>query len=818
MARNLPSWNFALSKGWSTNFNPRSVVNVGLGTATNIHHYEEFRSVGKTYGTSVKSPDLDGTVESLHYAELVTPDQVRQRVILAVANGALRTYTSSTAWATPDLPFGNTLTSEAMGGAEMFNRLHLSSENQHGLPTGGLKFDGIRATNWGVEAPGAAQNTLESFDDNTAWTAGTDSVLADDTRTQDGGGSTKLTKTGTAGDLFSLSQNAVNIDVSSVGQDGGYLYVYVSPGTIQKLVGTISTAQDSAAIGISVTGNSSGVYTDSAFFNFNVGDLVPGWNLLTWVWNSPTGTSGTGWTNATTIGSIKIVARTTASSVTVSGDQFLLIDQLYNVLEGAAVIADAASGAGPDGTYTGVVTFLTEYGHESNAGPASNSLTLVDNQIDWTAIPVSGDDQVIARRLYRDISGDGIYRFVTQIDDNVTQTYSDTTSDAGLDDTSQPPFAGDTVFDNSPPGRLIGVTEYKDRILGIDAANKRVLVLSDLRAPEAFRTVDRLVFEKELTALEIWEPGILIYGTDEVWFMQGDGGIEPLRVQPFGSHTMGANGFRSVKRVKGGGHVAIQEEKVSLILEPENNWLMNAAILDQWQALTTTDLENFHIVFDPRETRIMIFDSASNDVFVYQFGVAGDSAVTGDGPGVDPQDLRKGLWFKHELPSGHAVKDSAVIETTAEKPEVWYTAGNRVYGYDTATTTWADGAATESITTTVESQWIPMGSKEAPSGVERGEPRFLRIHQSGVAGAVVYTITVTLARDPNVDNTTPITISWSQTVTGNESLIVPVPTQGAGKGEWAKVKMVSTTDATPVITGLELFYVPRGVDFSGPRS
>lgn len=824
--RNLPSYDFDLLAGWSTNLNPRTVTGKGLLQAINVHHNEEYRSIGKMYGTAVVSPSLGASVKSLHYFEYTDLGFQRQRDIVAIANGAFRTFDSATSWATETLPTGATLTNEAMAGATMLNRLHLTSKGQRGLSTGGLKFDGIRVTNWGIKPPGSTETALETFDDNTDWTAGSESTLANEaTRTIDGGGSTKLTKTGGASVFATLAQASLSHDVSGAGQDAGFMYVYLESGVLQLLEQTeTGGAQNDAAVCMNVTNNGASNFTNSAFFNFSVGDLVPGWNLLTWVWDSPTGTTGTGWTSAATIGSIQLVVRTNAAATLISGDQFVLFDNLYIVDEGALTATDSGSGSGPSGSALSyVVTYLTEYGVESNAGPASTSLSDPGgDQVNLTAIPTSSDDQVIARRIYRDQAGDGIYLFVTQIDDNETTTFSDTIVDTARG-TAQPPFAGDSLFDNSPPGRLTSVVESGDRLWGIDADNENIVKISENNGPETWRIVDQLIFDDRIVALEPWQQGILAYATDRVHFITGDGGFTPFNSAVFGQSNMGANGFRSVGRSKGG-HFAVHEHRVHYISGPVDPWMLNSPIYDQWAGLSIGDLENLHMVVDDGETRAVFFakdngSSTFDKIFVYQWGTSAEQSITGDGPGVDPLDVRAGRWFELALNSTQDPQCSAIVERTADKPEVWFGDDDGyVYYLDPTSTELAvGGSSAETVSMTLETQWVPLDAQEGSRGVTRGEPRYLRFHQSGTSAAITYTITVTLARDPDVSNTSQITTSWSQAITGEESLIVPVPMQGAGRFEWAKVKLVTTTAGTPVIRGLELFYIPR-VDFSGPRT
>lgn len=813
MFRNVPSWTFGLPMGLRTNVNPLTIAGEGLDTATNVHFYEEFRSIGKMYGTTAVSGDLGGSVDFLGFSEMRGLDRGLLREAVAIANGAVRVWDTGTTWDTPALPAGATITQgDTWHGATMIDRYHFSAPDQFQLGTGGLKWDGTRVTNWGVEAPGTQKTELEALDSAANWTASTDATDANSTTTIGGGGSVQVTKTGTSTTLANISRNTLAHDVSAAGQDAGYCYLFLSSGVLQALEQTEWTAGvDTAAVEIRITANTASDFTNSDYYVFDVGDLVPGWNLLTWVWSSPSGSTGTGIdTETTDIGSIQLQIKGN-STAAISGDQYVLWDHLYIVDEGAPIAVDDNAGAGPDGTYSYVVTYVTEYGLESNAGPASNSVTVTDDTVSVTAVPVSTDDQVIERRIYRDISGDGVYRYVGSLYDNESTDFTDNVADASLSLT-QPPFAGDSVFDNSPPGRMKDVIRFGDRIVGI-SDDGQTLYISEAGSPEAFRIIDRIVPSFDMQALEVYEPGVIVYGSDVAYFLHGDGLFTPFQFHPFGAEMIGANGPDSTARIKGG-NVALHEERLLWITTPEDPWVLNAEVQDQFTAVS--DLAGLQVIHDPKEHRLLLFGNGT-EVIVYQYGTQAVAVLDQTDAGRDALDTRVGAYCKYDLPVTPTT--AAMMESTADVPEVWFGASDGyVYKFDPTATTYANGASTSNITMTLETHWVPLIQQgRSPQMGGRGEPRYLEITQQA-AGACVYTITVTLARSPDVDNTTPITVSWSQTVTGNESLIVPVPMQGAGRGEWCKVKLVSTSADTPVIRDLKLHYIPRGIDFRGPRT
>lgn len=77
------------------------------------------------------------------------------------------------------------------------------------------------------------------------------------------------------------------------------------------------------------------------------------------------------------------------------------------------------------------VTFVTGFGETtpSSAGTVTTSST---GSVNLTAIPVSSDICIIARNVYRTTAGGSTYELLATIHDNVTTTFTDTTSDSGL--------------------------------------------------------------------------------------------------------------------------------------------------------------------------------------------------------------------------------------------------------------------------------------------------------------------------------------------------------------------------------------------------
>lgn len=87
------------------------------------------------------------------------------------------------------------------------------------------------------------------------------------------------------------------------------------------------------------------------------------------------------------------------------------------------------------GTYTYMCTFVTESG-ETEGRIQSEDVTVTNKKINLRSIPVSTDNRVIARNIYRkpaDASADVVpLKFLTQISDNTTTTFVDNVGDSDL--------------------------------------------------------------------------------------------------------------------------------------------------------------------------------------------------------------------------------------------------------------------------------------------------------------------------------------------------------------------------------------------------
>jgi hypothetical protein len=86
-----------------------------------------------------------------------------------------------------------------------------------------------------------------------------------------------------------------------------------------------------------------------------------------------------------------------------------------------APTAVVGAATGLTGVYTYLVTFLTAAG-ETEAGLASNAITLANQKGNLSGIPISPAQSVTSRKIYRTAAGGSSYGLVATIADNTTTT------------------------------------------------------------------------------------------------------------------------------------------------------------------------------------------------------------------------------------------------------------------------------------------------------------------------------------------------------------------------------------------------------------
>jgi hypothetical protein len=794
----LPFHELAVANGLRTNFRPEENPKRYMLQCQNMETYGEFNSLGQTPGSTRVSAQHSGAVKSLQNFEYnaLTGARTREQITLD-ASGTLRKINSDLSLTT--LTTG--LVAEPLCAATMLDRIHFSSRNQIALTTGGIKYDGSNVRTWGIGAPGARIVVKQSIDSASDFTASADVTKTTDTATKkDTVASVRVDKTGTASTEAFIDRSGLAMNVAD-GGDVLFVWLFIPGGALQKLA-TSGTAVEIRMGGASLTNSSS--------FTFGVGRLIQGWNLLSFNRTAANSTTGAGAT-FTTIVVIRFRLIFSGAAQTQTGFRW---DRFYGTDSGKPTAALGAVG-NVNTTVRYRVTYLTENGLESNAGPVSNTIVATNDIVALTGIPVSQDSQTIARRVYRDNNLDSIYLFVTQIDNNVDTTFNDNVIDASLG-SAQPPLAGDTFFDNSPPEPFRDCVVFDNRVYAISAVDGFTAFISNISGPEGFPIVNQLQFEEDLIGVSADQLGVLFYSTEKVFVLLGDGTSgNPFRAIQ-ASDESGLNGFRAKAQVKGQ-NLTVRKNQ-AFFLQPTDPWFLNFDILDQFTALDESERANMHVVHDRARFRVVFFARSAaagtyDRIFVYQYGTTGRIQIDDTGGSVDAEDLRKGSWRTMTLPSTVDPQCSAIVERTATKPEMWVGGGDG-YVYwvgDPSAIDWAKALTTEAIDAIAEFSDVPIGLNVDG----RGTARFLKTNGTFGDGAT-WTATITLLNAPEGEEIA----SGSFTTTygsGARSPVEAIPDLGA-HGEWARVKLRNNNAGEGgTFRNVTLSYVPRG-DFRGTRA
>lgn len=126
-------------------------------------------------------------------------------------------------------------------------------------------------------------------------------------------------------------------------------------------------------------------------------------------------------------------------------------------------LTSAAGAAGLlTGNYYWKYTFVNADEVESNPGPASTVLALTSDVASLTVpVDASAGNTTAKRRIYRTVAGGSVYKYVAEIADNATTSYTDSTTDAAL---------GSLMLDNNniPPAVCTMLYQFTSYVFYVD--------------------------------------------------------------------------------------------------------------------------------------------------------------------------------------------------------------------------------------------------------------------------------------------------------------------------------------------------------------
>jgi len=234
------------------------------------------------------------------------------------------------------------------------------------------------------------------------------------------------------------------------------------------------------------------------------------------------------------------------------------------------------------------------------------------------------------------------------------------------------------------------------------------------------------------------------------------------------------------------------------------------------------------VVEDRSRLRVVSFIQSTaggryDTVLVWSYGQSHTGSVDSTPDGIDPHDVRQGIWTVLNLPApDYDPISAAIVERDIDKPELWAgVASGGVYFLQdpdeieyaivsgTISSESAISSGTTPVASIIETTWAPIGA----SRDSRGEPRYLGVNARTSASGT-WTATVSIAND--VEGTPLAQVSFPIALTsGFSSPIFPVPSIGT-IGAVAKVRLEnSTANQDAIFTAVKLYYVTR--IFEGTR-
>ena len=788
MRRDLPSVRFQPYLGLNTKFNPDALDGAYLVRSQNADGFGRFLGWGKVPGSSRVS-DFSGTAwHSLNYFEYFDLDSVLTRERLGVTGDRLCRIESDRSLTT----IKSGMAAEPLSQVVQLDRLHLCSPGNEPF-----KYDGVDTFKWGVDPPGSDEDVIDAIDDAAALTINGTNTKSNTTASIDGA-AVVCNKVDTTTNFVSLSRTATFNFAS--GQDGFTWWVFIPRGALASL------RELDYSLDVTLSDG-----TNTSSYRKDRGELSEGWNALFWVLSAPDATTGPGSLSLGSVTTWTVSIFTAANSTIQNGFR---LDYVY-VNDGGAP-EPSLNGAGIiEGTVSYRMTFLTKFGVESNAGPISDAVTASLNQIELS-LPTATDPQVIARRIYRDLDGDNLFRLVTEIQDNVTTTFTDNVDSAGLAATT-PPLAGDSLDDNRPPPKMLQVVEYQGHIFGISAINRFQLEISDVNEPESFPILNRREFQVELTQIRKHARGLILYHNEGYFVITGND-LASLRfdeAQP----RVGASGWRAGDTVKSLNQT--WHDDGPYVHDSYDPWYLGSVIKDQIEALDPKAFQDIHMLEDRSRFRVVSFIQSAqggdyDTVLSYGYGKQQAGQVSAEGSGVDALDQRVGSWTNLVLPSGCNPLCSAIMEREADRPELWIGCDDGwVYWIqDPDAIDWAVGGGTEAVSCTMETMPARMGRTHE----DAGSPRYLAIGASATVEST-WTCTIKTLSSSNGKELDSVTFDFA-IGPGETSPIVPIPRiDGAGLVPGPYVSVVLSNDnagENGIFQFIDVHYVPRR--FRGPRA
>ncbi len=678
-----------------------------------------------------------------------------------------------------------------------------------------VKYDGGVITYWGLTAPGSQESLIEPFDSSAEWTTYNANVFDETVVTIEGEDAIRIDKAGTTDRKFSVEKAFdfyISLDQRRTDQSAGSrhkFWTFIPRGGLTDdflTTDSFDPFDHAMVVWVSPTASDSNFNTFWKFY-FQIGELVEGWNQLTLDFTGrPLGNFYPDSQNPAMVRRTKFeywLENNQNSKQNIRLDKFVVLDEGTPIATPTGVNATT----GFNGVYQYKVSFVSKYGHESNAGPASVAVTTDDNAtIELTKIPVSTDPQVTARRLYRTVAGGSVFLFLAEIENNRSTTFSDNVPDGSLGNTT-PPAAGDFSDDNSPPPKGGIVYRWKRTLfMAGDPLNPETLYFSEDDDPESFPLINTFVFDDKITGIFETYSALIIETETAKWQVLGD---NPDYSVDKVVDNIGCVGRRAcgVTRLVG---YAVDRDGLRLFDGNEVEKI-SEPIRDKYDSdITKNNIELIHtghsharnslLQFNPSDTTLPIPTYGS--IFHYMYSI---------------DDIRKGFWATLELPEGLNIIDTTEIEDDNGDLRLYASDDDgMVYElFKEGEKNFVLANGTESaIGTRFQTPYVRLGETGNADGqgtemaTGRVTPRFFEMRLKNNT-AINWTVTLESADGPF--QTTPrdtqvLTLEFAE----GQSTVRQSIRQNFIGGDWIRITVESAElDTFAEVTGLRLLYHVR---------
>lgn len=382
-------------QGLATKLNPDLLEPTQLTVCQNADFYYEFGSLQKMRGNGRVLSSVyteSGSAKPVSWAGFYKSQDFSGQLIrkvLAQLGTTIRLI--NTDGSTTEMPVGAVVGAESTAISQpnklyrshgQFDRLLLVTGQdpfKGGRRGTFFKFDGFRTSNWGIIAPGRQETIVQGFEGVGSFGTSGCSLTLEETIAYYNNSIKMLKASGQASCYMEiLNQTAQSFNTTI--EDRGELRLYIPQDEFRYL------ATSGRAVSV-YFGSDATLANNFHRYDFRVGELAPGWNTLVFDFSAvPTGNTGTssGNLDETAVKSYRFEAlfnsNGTNREVDLYWDHLVALD--------AGTPTPALSGQADDATtfvasdtsvWSYKVTFVNEYGTESNCGPASIDIDLSDD-------------------------------------------------------------------------------------------------------------------------------------------------------------------------------------------------------------------------------------------------------------------------------------------------------------------------------------------------------------------------------------------------------------------------------------------------------